>query len=315
MMDWLAEALDLPEFFSDDQSNGIGGGFIQNTASDSIHNSILAARHQALLKMNYYADKTTNLSSKRDMHPGTGTVNLVAYVNKQAHSSVHKGANLALCTIRLLEPDSLDSINGTILENKILEDKAKGLIPFYCCASLGTTGACAFDDLKTIGTVCDKYDMWLHVDAAYGGNAFICDEYRYLKEGLEYANSMEVNPYKFLLGSIDFSCMFVRDKEAYSKVFTVDPTFPENLMRDPRFNGIGTWGTTDYRNLGIPTTRRMRALKLWFTFRSYGKAGLRAYIQRMCKLAQHFKMLVERDPLFEVMNDVKLALVCFRQKP
>lgn len=312
-MDWLAEVISLPKGFTHKYTSGLGGGFLQNSASDSIHNSILAARHRYLEQKGCYSNPSNEISQHGNAHPGTQLVKMVAYVNKQAHSSVQKGANLALCTIRLLEPNEYDSINGDILERQILTDVQAGLTPFYCCASLGTTGACAFDDLKSIGPICQKYKMWLHVDAAYAGSAFICPEFRYLMEGIDNADSIETNAYKFMLGAIDYSCLYVKDRACYSRVFTVNHTFPEYLMGDLIKEQQSN--QTDYRHFGISTTRRMRALKMFMVFRRYGTKYIQEYIRNTIKLAKHFEELVKSDNRFEVTNKVYMGLVCFRQKP
>nr|CAI5851264.1 unnamed protein product [Callosobruchus analis] len=150
------------------------------------------------------------------------------------------------------------------------EDETMGLIPFFVSTTLGTTSCASFDKLPEIGPVCQKFPgVWLHVDAAYAGNAFICPELKYLLKGVEYADSFNTNPNKWL----------------HSKDLSID-----------------------YRHWGIPLSRRFRSLKLWFVFRRFGISGLQNYIRHHIKLAKRFEELVIKDKRFEVCNEVKLGM-------
>lgn len=312
MLDWLSDALNLPDSFSHIKSKGIGGGVIQNTASDAIFSTIIAARQLALFKLGVYSrDSMGNLIINK--HPGPTLAKLVCYVNQEAHSCVVKGARVALCTIRVLVPNERDSITGAILEKQIEEDVKRNLTPFYCCATVGTTGGCAFDDLKTIAPVCQKYKMWLHIDGSYGGNSFICPEFRYLKEGIEVADSMTVNPYKFLLGAVDCCCMYLKNVKRYKQAWQMNATyFHDGFTSDPKHSPA----EIDYRHYGLATSRRMRSLKLFCLFRYYGISGLQHYVRNTCMCAKHLAELVKKDKRFEISNgEPVLGCVCFRQKP
>lgn len=312
MLDWLSDALNLPDSFSHIKSKGIGGGVIQNTASDAIFSTIIAARQLALFKLGVYSrDSMGNLIINK--HPGPTLAKLVCYVNQEAHSCVVKGARVALCTIRVLVPNERDSITGAILEKQIEEDVKRNLTPFYCCATVGTTGGCAFDDLKTIAPVCQKYKMWLHIDGSYGGNSFICPEFRYLKEGIEVADSMTVNPYKFLLGAVDCCCMYLKNVKRYKQAWQMNATyFHDGFTSDPKHSPA----EIDYRHYGLATSRRMRSLKLFCLFRYYGISGLQHYVRNTCMCAKHLAELVKKDKRFEMSNgEPVLGCVCFRQKP
>lgn len=317
MMDWYARALGLPKEFMFDGSDGKGGGCTHNTASDAIFTTIVAARHIPLKAAGCYPHDEidhTGGTNEDAPHPGVHLPKLVAYTSQEAHSCVEKGCRVALCTVRILKPDENNSLTGPILEAAIHVDKSQSLIPFYCCATLGTTGTCAFDDLKTIGPVCKQNNMYLHVDAAYAGNAFICKDMDWLKEGLEYADSIEINPYKLMLGAVDLSCLFLRNVKQYKTPFYIDATylldeFHDNTDEEIKKNEI------DYRHYGIALSRRMRSLKLFFLFRMHGLNGLRQYINDIRHMATTFEGLVSADSRFEVVNQVKLGLVVLRQKP
>lgn len=183
-------------------------------------------------------------------------------------------------------------------------DVRRGLVPFFVSTTLGTTACCSFDNLMEIGPVCRRFpDVWLHVDAAYAGSGFVCPELRPLMQGVQYADSFNTNTNKWLLTSFDCSCLWVRDRIRLTSGLIVDPLYLRHSNMDE---------TIDYRHWGIPLSRRFRALKLWFVLRTYGIKGLQQYIRNHIKLAKSFETLVRDDHRFEVCNDVKLGLVCFR---
>lgn len=186
------------------------------------------------------------------------------------------------------------------------EDEQQGLIPFFVSTTLGTTGSCAFDDLAEIGEALQRFpSVWLHVDAAYAGNAFICPELKYLLKGIQYADSFNTNPNKWLLTNFDCSTLWVRDRIRLTSALVVDPLYLQHGYTD---------SAIDYRHWGVPLSRRFRSLKLWFVLRSYGISGLQAYIRHHIELAKRFEALVLKDSRFEVCNEVRLGLVCFRLK-
>lgn len=308
MMDWLARALHLPVALSFQGSNGVGGGSIQNTASDAIFNSIVAARHQKLTELNAYTDAISVGTFKGDVLD-----KLVCYTSQESHSSVKKGAKLACCTIRLLVGDEHDNITGEIFKKAVEADLAKGLIPFYICVCFGSTGGCSIDHLTEIGPICQKHNIYCHVDAAYAGSALLLEEGRRLMPGLEYVDSIDINPYKFMLGAPDLACFWARNTEKYTAAFKIQATYLINEYDEDEDQHIRI-NSIDYRNYGISLSRRFRALKLWFLFRSYGVEGLSRYVQNLCNMAKHLEGLIRQDKRFEIMNDVNLALICFRQK-
>lgn len=297
MLDWYAKALDLPDFFLSKSSNpeSTGGGALQSSASDAIFSCMCAARARAIKKLK---------GDNYEMHDSVYLPQLVCYASTEAHSSVEKAAKMNLVKLRVIEPDSHDSMRGDALERAIERDVAKGLTPFFVVATLGTTSQVAFDNLVEIGQVCKKYpSLWFHVDGAYGGNAFIVPEMRKLKEGMEYVDSFEVNPNKLLMTAFDCTCMWVKNVLVFTAAFAVDPLYLQHQHET---------SVVDLRHFGTPLSRRFRSLKLYFMFRMYGLEGLQSHVRRVISMGKHFEKLVKSDDRFEVRNDVKLGLVCFR---
>nr|CAD7572557.1 unnamed protein product [Timema californicum] len=295
VLDWFGKALALPEEFLASPPGSRGGGVIQGSASECILVSMLAARNQAV----QYLKKDVPDAEDSSFLPL-----LVAYCSTESHSCVEKAAMISLVKLRILEPDENCSLRGDTLLKAMEEDEAKGLFPFFVSTTLGTTSSCAFDNLKEIGPVCRTYpSVWFHVDGAYAGNSFICPENRYLMNGIHYADSFNTNTNKWLLVAFDCSCLWIKDRNKLTSALNVDPLYLQHKRSEE---------TIDYRHWGIPLSRRFRALKLWFVLRRYGIQGLQAYIRNHCRLAKRFEGLVRKDSRFEVINDVKMGLVCFR---
>jgi aromatic-L-amino-acid decarboxylase len=158
-----------------------------------------------------------------------------------------------------------------------------------------------------VGPICNKEDLWLHIDAAYAGSAFICPEFRHLLNGVEFADSFNFNPHKWLLVNFDCSAMWVKKRIDLTGAFKLDPVYLKHNHQD---SGL----ITDYRHWQIPLGRRFRSLKMWFVFRMYGVKGLQAYIRKHVQLSHEFESLVRQDPRFEICAEVTLGLVCFRLK-
>lgn len=295
VLDWFGKALDLPKFFLTDYPGSRGGGVLQGSASECALVCLMAARARAISMLKG--------DDNEEVHESVYLPQLVAYTSKEAHSSVEKAAKMAIIKLRILDTDDRGRFRGDTLREAIAKDLEIGLTPFFVVATVGTTGACAFDNLVEIGEVCREVpSIWFHVDGAYAGNSFILPEMRKFKEGLEYADSFNTNPNKLLLTSFDASTMWVKDVMLLKTALTVNPLY----LQHEHSSAI------DYRHYGIPLSRRFRALKLWFVFRSYGITGLQKYIRNHIKLAKYFEQLVEEDDRFEVRNDVHLGLVCFR---
>ncbi|KAL6489109.1 hypothetical protein MHYP_G00028500 [Metynnis hypsauchen] len=297
MLDWLGKMLNLPEEFLAG-TKGKGGGVIQGTASEATLVALLAARSRMVKRI---------LSDDPERPEADIISKLVAYSSDQAHSSVERAGLIGGVRMKKIPTDSKFSVRGEALRKILEEDKAAGLIPFYFCATLGTTPSCAFDYITEIGPICNTEGIWMHIDAAYAGSAFICPEFRPLLDGVEFADSFNFNPHKWLLVNFDCSTMWVKNRTDIIAAFKMDPLY---LKHDHQESGL----VTDYRHWQIPLGRRFRSLKMWFVFRMYGLRGLQDHIRKHVALAKEFEALVRVDERFQISADVVLGLVCFRLK-
>jgi len=292
VLDWLVQMLALPENFL---STNSGGGVIQDTASSSSLCALLAARERA-----------TNFHSNEHGCDGK----LVAYTSSQAHSSIEKAVKIAgigRANLRLLDTDEKFAMRPQALEEQIRRDRAAQRIPFFACATVGTTSSNAMDPLRAIGDICRKNKLWLHVDAAMSGTAAVCPEFRWIHDGLELADSYCFNPHKWMFTNFDCDCFYVANRNELIRTMSV---LPEYLRNQPTESGA----VIDYRDWHIPLGRRFRALKLWFVIRHYGIAGLQHHIRRHVELAQQFAAWVAEDDSFELAAPAPLNLVCFRHR-
>ncbi|KAH8272821.1 hypothetical protein KR018_001118, partial [Drosophila ironensis] len=294
VMNWLGKMIGLPDEFLHLSSSSQGGGVLQTTASEATLVCLLAGRTRAIQRFH-------------ERHPGyqDAEINarLVAYCSDQAHSSVEKAALIGLVRMRYIEADEDLAMRGKLLREAIEDDIKQGLVPFWVCATLGTTGSCSFDNLEEIGVVCGEYHLWLHVDAAYAGSAFICPEFRTWLRGIERADSLAFNPSKWLMVHFDATALWVRDSTAVHRTFNVEPLYLQHEN-----SGVAV----DFMHWQIPLSRRFRALKVWFVLRSYGIKGLQRHIREGVRLAQKFEALVLADHRFELPAKRHLGLVVFR---
>nr|XP_004652991.1 aromatic-L-amino-acid decarboxylase [Jaculus jaculus]XP_044991406.1 aromatic-L-amino-acid decarboxylase [Jaculus jaculus] len=297
MMDWLGKMLELPESFLA-RNAGEGGGVIQGSASEATLVALLAARTKVTHRLQAAFPELTR---------ATIMGKLVAYSSDQAHSSVERAGLIGGVTLRAIPSDGNFSMRASALQEAVDQDKAAGLIPFFVVVTLGTTSCCSFDNLLELGPICNREDMWLHIDAAYAGSAFICPEFRHLLNGVEFADSFNFNPHKWLLVNFDCSAMWVKNRTDLTGAFKLDPLYLQHNHQD---SGL----ITDYRHWQIPLGRRFRSLKMWFVFRMYGVKGLQAHIRKHVQLAHEFESLLRQDPRFEICAEVILGLVCFRLK-
>ena len=292
VLDWLVRMLDLPQKFL---STSSGGGVIQDTASSASLCALLAAR-----------ERTTDFASNARGCDGR----LVAYISSQAHSSLEKGAQIAGIgkdNLRSIEVDEQFAIRPEALARQIERDRQAGLVPFFVCASVGTTSSNAFDPVPEIGRICRENRLWLHVDAAMSGTAALCPEFRHIHAGLEFADSYCFNPHKWMFTNFDCDCFYVADRKALIQTLSVLPEYLRNKATE-------TGAVIDYRDWQIPLGRRFRSLKLWFVIRHYGVEGLQHHIRRHVELAQNFAGWIKHDDRFELAAPAPLNLVCFRHK-
>jgi len=292
VLDWLVGMLGLPERF---RSTGAGGGTIEDSASSATLCALLAARERA----------TGFASNERGLD-----ARLVAYASTQTHSSVAKAIGIAGIgkeNLHLIDVDETFAMKPEALAERIRADRAAGLVPFFVCATVGTTSSNAIDPVSAIGAICREQGLWLHVDAAMAGTAAVCPEFRYLHDGLDRADSYCFNPHKWMFTNFDCDCFFVADRAALIRSLSILPEYLKNRATE-------SGAVIDYRDWQIPLGRRFRALKLWFVIRHYGIEGLRHHVRRHVELAQTFRSWVEADDRFTLAAPAPLNLVCFRHR-
>ena len=292
VMDWLVEMLGLPQKLL---SSSTGGGVIQDTASSAVLCALLAARERA-------SGYTTNKKG--------GNGRLVAYASTQTHSSLEKAAMIAgigTDNLRLIEVDEKFAMKPDALARQVEADRKAGLIPCFVCATVGTTSSNAMDPVRAIGEVCQKNNLWLHVDAAMSGTAMVCPEFRHLQDGVELTDSYNFNPHKWMGANFDCSCFWVADRKALIQTLSILPEYLRNQATE-------SGAVIDYRDWHIQLGRRFRSLKLWFVIRHYGIAGLQHNVREHVRLAQEFADFVKNDARFELAAPVPLNLVCFRHQ-
>jgi aromatic-L-amino-acid decarboxylase len=284
--DWLRQMMGLPAPFR---------GHINDTASVSTFVALAAARDRAPgLEI-----RERGLAGRADVPP------LVIYASEQAHSSVDKAVialGLGLANLRKVPADAAFRMDPVALEALIAEDRARGRLPIAVVATAGTTSTTSVDPLQAIAAICRREAIWLHVDAAYGGGAAICPEFRPLFDGMEEADSVVMNPHKWLFTPVDCSVLLVREAAALRNAFSL---VPEYLRTDEE-------GVTNLMDYGIQLGRRFRALKLWMVIRAFGVSGLRDRIRFHCELARELAGWVRAEPGFEVVAPVPFSVVCLR---
>ncbi len=285
VLDWLVQALDLPDAF---RSTGTGGGVIQDGASSSVLCALVAARDRA--------------------RGDGGLERLRVYASDQTHSSIAKGAKIAgftLDQVRTIETDAQLAMRPDALRAAIESDLAEGLVPCFVCATVGTTATVAIDPVPAIAEICRAHGTWLHVDGAYAGSAAICPELRWVNEGLEHVDSYCFNPHKWLMTNLDCSVLLVADRHPLLSAMSIDPAYLRNAATQ-------SGEVIDYRDWHVPLGRRFRALKLWMVLRSYGIEGLQAQIRGHVRMARELAEKVDAHPRFERLTPSRLGLVCFR---
>jgi aromatic-L-amino-acid decarboxylase len=286
VLDWLRRLCGLPDGFH---------GVIQDTASSATLCAVLTAREKA--------------TGWRCDVEGLGSCPpLAVYTTAEAHSSVEKAvriAGLGRRSLRAIAVDDAWRMRPDALEAAILADRAAGIVPACVVASFGTTAVGALDPVGAIADLCRRHGLYLHVDAAWAGSALLLPEVQALAEGLGEADSIALNPHKWLLTNFDCTAHWVRDPEALTRTLTV---------ARPYFQSAETGQVIDYRDWGVPLGRRFRALKLWFVLRSYGAEGLRTKLRRDIAMAEDFASAVAAEPDFELVTR-SLALVVFRHRP
>ncbi len=292
VLDWLVDMLALPDGF---RSSTAGGGVIQDTASSATLCALLAAR-----------ERVTEGEANRRGLPGKMT----CYTSTQAHSSIEKAvmiSGVGTENLRLIEVDSQFRMRPDALRQAIAQDRRQGCTPGFVCAAVGTTSSLAIDPVAEIGEICRQQNVWLHVDAAMAGTAGLCEEFRWIHEGLELADSYCFNPHKWMFTNFDCDCFYVADRQALLRALSI---LPEYLRNQASQSGQ----VIDYRDWQVPLGRRFRALKLWFVIRWFGVAGLQQKVRQHVALARECADWMEASPHLELAAPVHLNLICFRHR-
>ncbi len=286
--DWMRQMMGLSDAWS---------GVIQDTASTSTLVALLCARERA-----------SNYSLARGGLHGESAP-LVVYASKHSHSSVEKAALLAGFgreNVRLIPYDAEFALDPAALEAAIAEDLAAGRVPCAVIASVGTTTTTAFDPVEAIAAITTKHNSWLHVDAAMAGNAMILPECRALWKGVEAADSIVVNPHKWMGVAFDCSLYYVRDADHLVRVMSTNPSYLRSTV-DDKVKNLRDWG--------LPLGRRFRALKLWFVIRDQGVSGLQVRLRRDMQNATWLAEQVKATDEWSVLAPVRLQTVCVRHEP
>ena len=290
ILDWLVDMMDLPVKF---KSNSKGGGVIQDTASSASLVALLCSREKA--------------SNGRTNENGSNG-DFIAYTSSQAHSSIEKAVKIAGIgknNMRMVDVDQNFSMDSSHLRQLIEKDISNGLKPIFVCATVGTTSSTAIDPVNEIGKICKEFGIWLHVDAAMAGPAALCKEYRFINDGLNYADSYNFNPHKWMLTSFDCSIFYVADKSQLINTMSILPEYLKNKTSTSE-------SVFDLRDWGIPLGRRFRALKLWHVINYYGVSGLQEFIRTHMENTKILRSWIEMEKDFEIITPTPLTLICFR---
>lgn len=288
VMDWLRQMLGLSAAFR---------GVIQDTASTATLCALLCARERST----QFSQNTGGLQA--EPRP------LVVYASDQAHSSVPKAALLAgfgAENLRLIATDEAHALRLDLLEEAVAIDLAEGRRPCALVAAVGTTATTAVDPLRGMAGLARRHDLWLHVDAAMVGSAMICPEYRWAWEGVEEADSVVLNPHKWLGAGFDLSAYYVRDPDHLVRVMSTNPSYLRTAQ-DGAVRNLRDWG--------IPLGRRFRALKLWFLIREYGVEGLQDRLRRDIANADWLRRQVDASRQWERLAPAPFQTVCIRHVP
>jgi aromatic-L-amino-acid/L-tryptophan decarboxylase len=286
VLDWLRQMLGLPIDYT---------GVVYDTASVAVMHALAAAREN--LGVNARA---RGLCGRPEV-PG-----LRIYASDQAHSSVEKAAitlGIGEKNVRRVPCDTTYRMDVSALRSLIETDLRGGLLPMAVIATVGTTSTASVDPVDEIAALCDEHRLWLHVDAAYGGAMALLPEGRSVMKGVEAADSIVVNPHKWLFVPLDFSALYLRRPELLRATFSLVPEY---------LRGDAEQAERNYMDYGIQLGRRFRALKVWMVISSFGTEGLAARIREHIRLARLFASWLDAYPEFELLAPVKMAVVCFR---
>jgi aromatic-L-amino-acid/L-tryptophan decarboxylase len=289
VLDWLRQMIGLATDYT---------GVVYDTASVAVMHALAAARENL-----GFSARARGLCGRPEVPA------LRIYASDQAHSSIEKAAitlGIGEQNVRRVPCTASYRMDVAALRSAIETDLRGGLLPMAVVATIGTTSTTSVDPVDEIAALCHGYRLWLHVDAAYGGAMALLSEGRYVMKGVEAADSIVINPHKWLFVPLDFSALYVKRPELLRATFSLVPEY---------LRGDAEQGERNYMDYGIQLGRRFRALKAWMVLRSFGSAGLAARIREHLRLARLFASWLDADSEFELLAPVTMAVVCFRMTP
>ena len=288
MMDWLRQALGLPSGFH---------GVIQDSASSATLAAVLTMREKAL-----------QWDGNQSGLPGQKTLRV--YASAEVHTSIDRAIWIAGIgadnLVRIPTQGPLRAMDPRALAEAIERDRASGYLPAGLIACTGGTGTGACDDIAAVIDVAETHGLFTHVDAAWAGSAMICPEFRTLWAGVDRADSVVLNPHKWLGTQFDLSAHFIRSPEDLTRTLAIQPEYLKTHGAD---------GIINYSEWSIPLGRRFRALKLWFLIRAYGLDGLRQMLRNHVAWTHDLAENLRARPDFEIVTEPVLALFTFRFAP
>ncbi len=287
VMRWLGRLIGMPDTWT---------GVIYDTASVAGFTALAAAR------------ESLGLGIREDGMSGRNLPTLRVYATAQTHSHIEKAAialGIGRTNVVAVACDDAFRMDPAALERAIAQDRAGGMLPLAIVATVGTTSTSSIDPVPAIADIAAREKIWLHVDAAYAGVAAMLPEQAHLLDGVTRADSLVVNPHKWLFVPMDLSVLFLRDEATVRRAFSLVPEYLTTSDGNVR----------NYMDYGIQLGRRFRALKLWFALRHLGAQEIRERLRSHIALAQRFAQWVDDDSRWETMAPHPLSLVCFRYHP
>jgi glutamate/tyrosine decarboxylase-like PLP-dependent enzyme len=283
VLDWFRQWLGMPEG---------SGGLLTSGGSNANFTAMVAARHEATL------DDPARIAR------------LTLYMSNQTHSSVIRAAWMAgipRANVRLIPVDSRHRIRLDELSDAIASDRAEGMVPLMVVGNGGTTNTGAVDPLAELAELCETEQLWLHVDAAYGGFGILTERGRRALAGIELADSVTMDPHKWLYVPFECGCIMVRDPRRLAAAFSIYPDY----LKDVESGGA----EVNFADYGEQLTRRARGIKIWLSVCYYGVDALSDAIAYSMELATHAERFVREEPALEVLSPATLGILCFRARP
>ena len=289
MMNWFRQMVGLSEDY---------WGIIYDTASTSSMHAIASAREQLDLGI-----REKGMTGRNDLPK------LILYCSEHAHNSIDKGVltlGIGLDGIRKISVNDKFEMIPEKLEEALKEDIAKGFKPFCVVSTVGTTSTTSVDPVDAIANICEKYNLWLHIDSAYAGVTAMIPEMKWITKGWDRADSLVINPHKWMFTPMDLSVFFTRKPDILKRAFSLSAEYLKTNQDNEVENLM------DY---GIQLGRRFRSLKLWFIIRYFGVDGLAEKIKYHINLAQELRSWIEDENDFEIKAPTPFSTICFRFNP